>query len=110
VIPSRITIEGERYLIERFPAGTPALPEDPSAPLFIGTGLDPLLELIAREGPVFDAIEAFSWLFAKALPPECHRSGIVRPDDLPPLQHEQCASLASLLLDGIAPPPSDNAV
>jgi len=105
-IPSRITIEGDRYLIERFPAGTPPLPDDPSAPLFLGDGLDPFLELISRDGPVLDAIEALSWLFAKALTPEQFQSGIVRPANLPPLPHEQCESLAALLLEGIAQPPS----
>jgi hypothetical protein len=110
VIPSRITIEGEHYFIERFPAGTPSLPEDPAAPVFIGDGLDTFLDLISRDGPLLDAIEAISWLFAKSLTPERVRSGIVRPEDLPQLQHEQCGSLAALLLEGIAQPPSGAAV
>jgi hypothetical protein len=105
-IPSRLTIEGEHYLIERFPAGTPALPEDPEGPLFIANGsdanrLDPLLDLLCGDGPVLDAIEALSWLFLKTtVTRERLHSGIIRPEDLPPLQQAQCESIANLLLNG----------
>ncbi len=97
-IPGRLFIDGDKYIIERHPAGIPDLGENPEEPRLFGDDLDCYLQTVCRDGVVLDLIEELSWAYMKGIPKEIILSGIIQENDLPRIDDEKFEKLSHELL------------
>ncbi len=99
-LPGGATIPAlRRRLLSR--TDLPRLPEDPAFSLFLGARTRPFLDLICSDGPGLDLVDAISWQSLESFSRQQIRSGVVRPDDRPPIDRISYDRLALLLPSGI---------